>query len=109
MVKFTAAGPPKVVADTIEEFARGQGSLSAIVVPWESDSTTLRMAVTSVTADGWAIEHTNLGTIQLSGLGEDRTQVSFAAGDPDHPEKQKLAVLFDRFAHQLQTQFDAAS
>ena len=109
MIEFTAAGPPKVVARTIEEYVRGQGSLSAIVVPWESDSTTLRMAVTSVTADGWAIEHTNLGTIRLSDLGDDRTRVSFAAGEPDHPEKQKLAALFDRFAQQLQTQFEAAS
>ena len=109
MVEFTAAGPPKVVALTIEESARELGSLSAIVVPWESDSTTLSMAVTSVTADGWAIEHTNLGTIRLSGLGDDRTRVSFAAGDPDHPEKLKLAALFDRFAQQLQHRFEAAS
>lgn len=109
MVEFTAAGPPRVVARTIEEYARELGSLSAIVVPWESDSTRLSMAVTSVTADGWAIEHTNLGTILLSGLDDDRTRVSFEAGAPDHPEKQKLAALFDRFAQQLQTQIDAAS
>lgn len=109
MVEFTAAGPPKAVARTIEASAREHGSLSAIVVPWESDSTTLSMSVTSVTADGWAIEHTNLGTIRLSGLDDDRTRVSVAAGEPDHPEKQKLAALFDRFAQQLQTEFDAAS
>ena len=64
-ITFTAAGSPQVVSRAIEEYARGQGHVSAIVVPWESSGTTLSMAVTAVKSDGWAIEHTNLGTIRL--------------------------------------------
>jgi type II secretory pathway component GspD/PulD (secretin) len=62
-IEFVADGSPKVVSRAIEEFARAQGHVTAIVVPWESDATTLSMAVTAVKSDGWAIEHTNLGTI----------------------------------------------
>ena len=73
-IEFVANGSPKVVSRAIEEFARGQGHVTAIVVPWESDGTTLSMAVTAVKSDGWAIEHTNLGTIRLAdaGPGPDR-------------------------------------
>ena len=45
---FTATGSPQVVSRAIEEYARTQGHVTAIVVPWESDATTLRMAVTAV-------------------------------------------------------------
>ena len=69
---FTATGSPRVVSRVIEEYARGQGHVTAIVVPWESDQVTLSMAVTSVNGEGWAIEHTNLGTIRLTDLGNDR-------------------------------------
>jgi hypothetical protein len=104
-ITFTAAGSPQVVSRAIEEYARGQGLLNAIVVPWESDATTLRMAVTAVKSDGWAIEHTNLGTIQLTGAGPEQTAVAVAAEPPDHPDRQKLAALFERFARQVQTKF----
>jgi len=106
---FTVSGSPQVVSRAIEEYARSQGNVTAIVVPWESDDTTLSMAVTAVKSDGWAIEHTNLGTIQLTDLGGERTRVAIAGAHPDHPETQKLAVLFERFAQQVQKQFQSAT
>ena len=104
-VTFTATGSPQVVSRAIEEYARGQGHLTAIVVPWESGSATLSMAVTAVKSDGWAIEHTNLGTIRLIDAGRARTEVAITAEPPDHPEPQKLAAVFDRFVRQVQNQF----
>ena len=109
MLNFLAAGSPRVVSRAIEEFARGQGHLTAIVVPWESDDTMLSMAVTAVKSDGWAIEHTNLGTIRLTDAGAQRTEVAIAAQLPDHPEPQPLAAVFDRFARQIQTRFHVES
>ena len=108
-VTFTATGSPQVVSRAIEEYARAQGRVSAIVVPWESDTTTLRMAVTAVKSDGWAIEHTNLGTIRLIDAGREQTEVAIAAEPEEHPEQLKLAALFDQFVRQLQTRFHAAS
>jgi hypothetical protein len=106
--EFTAAGSPGVVSRAIEQYATGQGSLHAIVVPWESDKVTLSMAVTSARADGWAVEHTDLGTIRLTDLGNDLTRVAFAAREPDHADKKKLAALFDGFARQIQTRLQSA-
>ena len=108
-MKFIAAGSPRVVSRAIEEFARGQGHVTAIVVPWESEGTTLCMAVTAVKSDGWAIEHTNLGTIRLADAGQDRTDVAIAAELPDHPEPQMLAAVFDRFVRQIQSRFHVES
>ena len=108
-VTFTAAGSPQVVSRAIEEYARGQGLVSAIVVPWECDATTLSMAVTAVKADGWAIEHTNLGTIRLRDAGGEQTAVAIAADTPEHPDQQKLAALFDRFARQVESKFHVRS
>lgn len=107
-LEFVAAGSPPSVSRAIEEFAAAERSVNAIIVPWESDRVTLSMAVTSVKADGWAIEHTNLGTIRLTDLGNDRTQVAIAADEPNHPEKQKLASLFHHFAQQVQSRFQLA-
>jgi hypothetical protein len=104
-VTFTAPGSPEVVSRAIEECARGQGHVTALVVPWESDGKTLSMAVTAVKSDGWAIEHTNLGTIRLIDAGPERTEVAIEAEPPDHPEQQALAVVFDRFVRQVQSQF----
>jgi hypothetical protein len=101
--EFTAIGSPSVVSRAIEEYATGQGSLNAIVVPWESDGLTLSMAVTSAKGEGWAIEHTNLGTIRLTDLGNDMTRVAIAPNEPDHVEKQKMMALFDGFARQIQS------
>ena len=108
MMEFTATGSPRVVSSAIEQYATGQGSLNAIVVPWESDRVTLSMAVTAVKGEGWAIEHTNLGTIRLTDLGNDLTRVAIAAHDPNHVEKQKLAALFERFAQQIQSKLQVA-
>jgi len=108
-IEFVANGSPKVVSRAIEEFARGQGHVTALVVPWESDGTTLSMAVTAVKSDGWAIEHTNLGTIRLVDAGQDRTGVAIAAEPPNHPEPQQLAAVFDRFVRQIQSRLNTAS
>src|SRR5438552_12373539 len=108
IVTFTAAGSPQVVSRAIEEYARGEGHVTAIVVPWESDGTTLSMAVTAVKSDGWAIEHTNLGTIRLIDAGPERTEVAVAAELPDHPEQQKLADVFDRFIRQVRSRLQGA-
>jgi hypothetical protein len=108
VLDFTARGSPQAVSRAIEQYAAAQGSLNAIVVPWESDPITLSMAVTSASGNGWAIEHINLGTIKLSNLGNDLTRVVIAAHEPDHAEKQKMTALFDRFARQIQGKFQAA-
>ena len=107
IITFTATGSPQVVSRAIEEYARGEGHVTAIVVPWESDNTTLSMAVTAVKRDGWAIEHTNLGTIRLTDAGQERTAVAIAADPQDHPEPQPLAAVFDRFVQQIQRRFRA--
>jgi hypothetical protein len=93
------------VSHAIEEYARSQGHVTAIVVPWESDGTALNMAVTAVKRDGWAIEHTNLGTIRLLDAGQERTEVAIAAEPLDHPEWQQLAAVFDHFVRQVQSRF----
>jgi hypothetical protein len=104
-LKFITPGSPRVVSRAIEEYASGQG-VTAIVVPWESDETTLSMAVTAVRRDGWAIEHTNLGTIRLIDAGGERTEVVIEPGETlDHLEQPKLAAVFERFARQVQSRF----
>jgi hypothetical protein len=100
-MEFTAQGSPKTVAERIEQCAIAQGNVTALVVPWESDRGTLSMAVTAVKGDGWAIEHTNLGTIRLTAAGDETTTVTIAADEPNHPEKQKLAAVFERFAQEV--------
>ena len=108
IIEFTVTGSPRTVSRAIEQYATGNGSLHAIVVPWESDDVTLSMAVTSASAEGWAIEHTDLGTIRLTGLGNDMTRVTFAAREPNHAEKKKLAALFNGFARQIQSSMQTA-
>jgi hypothetical protein len=106
MIEFTASGPAIVISRAIEEYARAQGHVNALVVPWESDARRLRMAVTSVKSDGWAIEHLNLGTIVLTASGDETTRV--AVEPPASPQEPTLAAVFDRFARQLQTKFAVA-
>jgi hypothetical protein len=106
---FTATGSPRVVSRAIEECARAQGGVNALVVPWESDGKTLSMAVTAVKSDGWAIEHTNLGTIRLIDAGPELTEVAIVAEPPDHPEQQTLVDVFNRFVRQVQSRFQGAS
>jgi hypothetical protein len=109
IAEFTATGSPLDVSQAIEKYAKAQGSLNAIVVPWESDRVTLSMAVTSAKGHSWNLEHTNLGTIRLTDLGNSMTRVAISAHEPDHVEKQKLAALFDGFAKQIQNRFQVAS
>lgn len=107
ILTFTVGGSPQVVSRAIEEYARTQGSVSAIVVPWESDEVTLSMAVTAVKTDGWAIEHTNLGTIRLKAAGEEKTSVAIAFEPPDHPDQQTLTAVFERFVRQVEGRLQA--
>ncbi len=109
IIEFTVSGSPRAVSSAIEEYATGHGSLNAIVVPWESDRDTLSMAVTSAKGEGWAIEHTNLGTIRLTDLGNDMTRVAIAPHEPDHVEKQRMTALFDGFARQIQSRLQVTS
>jgi hypothetical protein len=102
ILEFMASGSPRNLSRAIEEIAISQGSLNAIVVPWESDQATLRMAVTCVRGEGWAIEHTNLGTIELTDLGNELTRVAVESHEPDHAEKKKMSALFDGFARNIQ-------
>src|SRR6266478_4167650 len=103
ILEFTATGAPRAVSQAIEQYATGQGSLNAIVVPWESNQVTLSMAVTSVKGEGWAIEHTNLGTIQLTDLGNENTRIVIALHELDHSEKKKMAALFEGFARNIKS------
>jgi len=107
-LEFSTAGSPRAVARAIEEFARAQAHVAAIVVPWESDATRLSMAVTSVKTDGWAIEHTTLGTITLSSVGDETTRVAIQGPEQTTHDEPKLAAVFDRFARQLQKQLATA-
>jgi hypothetical protein len=109
MIEFLASGSPGAVSRAIEECAAEQRTVNAIVVPWESDRTTVSMSVTAVTGDGWAIEHTNLGTIRLTDVGNDCTRVDAAADDRSDPEQHKRSALFERFAQQIQKKFQLAS
>ena len=109
ILEFTASGSPRVVSGAIEQYAKEQGSLNAIVVPWESDPVTLSMAVTSAKGHAWNLEHINLGTIRLTDLGNGLTRVAIMAHEPEHAEKQKLKALFDGFAHQIEGRFQVAS
>ncbi len=100
-VEFLAQDSPRAVADVIEQHARALANVTALVVPWESSATTLSMAVTAVKSDGWAIEHTNLGTITLT-ADEDATRVAIVGHDLDHENKVKLTALFEQFARDVQ-------
>jgi hypothetical protein len=108
LFEFTTPGSPRAVSGAIEQLAAGQGSLSAIVVPWESDRTTLSMAVASTQGEGHALEHTNLGTVRLTDMGNDTTRVEVLADFSGHAEQQKLARAFARFSSEIQSQLQAA-
>lgn len=103
LFEFMTSGSPRAVSGTIEQLAVGLGGLTAIVVPWESDPTTLCMAVASTHGEGWALEHTNLGTIRLTGVGNEMTRVEILADVQHHAEYQKLAKLFGRFSIEIQS------
>jgi hypothetical protein len=108
MIQFVASGSPRVVSRAIEEYAAGQRTVNAIVVPWESDRVTLTMSVTAVGGEGWAIEHTNLGTIRLTDLGNEHTEVTVSPDSPSQADGEKRATLFNRFAQAIHSRFTAA-
>jgi hypothetical protein len=108
LLNFTVPGTLRDVSRAIEEFAVGLGSLSAIVVPWEGDRMTVIMAVTSTQGEGRFLEHTDLGTVRLTDLGNDSTRVAIEPRLLDHAEKQKMAALFVRFTSQIQSRFQVA-
>lgn len=98
---FVVSGAPRQVADAIERRARAVGNVAALVVPWESTPSMLSMAVTAVKIDGWAIEHTNLGTITLTADGE-RTRIAILGHRIEDDSQAELAKAFDQFARDLQ-------
>ncbi len=108
LFEFVTAGSPRVVSGAIEQLAVGLGSLTGIVVPWESDRTTMCMAIASTQGEGWALEHTNLGTVRLTDLGNETTRVEILADLQNHPENQRLAKLFARFSSEVQSRLQVA-
>ena len=108
LFEFVTAGSPRVVSGAIEQLAVGLGSLTAIVVPWESDRTTLCMAIASTQGEGWALEHTNLGTVRMTDLGNETTRVEILADLQHRPENQRLAKLFARFSSGIQSRLQVA-
>lgn len=103
LFEFLTSGSPRALSGTIEQVALGVGSLSAIVVPWESDRTTLSLAITSTQGEGHALVHTNLGTVRLVDAGNETTRVEVLADYLQHPEHQRLAKLFARFSSEIQS------
>jgi hypothetical protein len=108
LFEFLTAGSPRAVSGAVEQLAIGQGSLTAIVVPWESDRTTLCMAVASTQGEGWALEHTNLGTVRLTDMGNETTRVEILIDLQPHAEQQKLAKFFARFSSEIQSRLPVA-
>ena len=98
---FTVAGLARDGARAIEDYARATGRVGALVVPWESDAATLNIAVTSVKADGWAIEHTDLGTIRVTDSGAHSVSVAIVARESTAASQPALKAVFDRFAADL--------
>lgn len=108
-MEFVASGSPRVVSRAIEDCTDAQRAVRALVVPWESDRTTVSMSVTAATGEGWAIEHANLGTITLTDHGDNRTRVTIVAearGDADQPTR---AALLDRFADDIRSRLQVTS
>jgi hypothetical protein len=114
IVEFRAPGTARAIAAAIEAFARERRVVGALVVPWESDAVTLRMAVTSTSGDGWAIEHTNLGTISLVDLDGESSRVVVmaseltASADPDTGGRARELAALTAFARQIERKFAAA-
>jgi hypothetical protein len=66
------------------------------------------MAVASTQGEGFALEHTNLGTVRLTDLGNETTRVEVLADLQHHPESQKLGKLLARFSSELQSKLPVA-
>jgi hypothetical protein len=108
LFEFMTAGSPRAVSGAVEQCALGQGGLTAVIVPWESDRTSLCMAIAFTQGEGWAIEHTNIGTVRLTDVGNEMTRVEVVSDLQDHPDQQKLARHFARFSSQIQSQLQVA-
>jgi hypothetical protein len=109
-LEFVVGGSPRHVARTIESHVDQHRAVSALIVPWESDEASVSMAVTLARGDGWAIEHTNLGTLRLTDLGNDHTRVTAVTiAESGDPERQKLAGVFSDFALQIKSRFQGTS
>ena len=106
IVEFIATGTPRSLSQAIEQHAARLGSVLVLLVPWESDDVTLSMAITLVNSDGWAIEHTNLGTVKLTDLGHDHTQIALVTDIIEHPEQARLTPLLNAFGRQIQERFE---
>lgn len=104
IVDFTAAGTTRELASAIEQLALERRAVSALVVPWQSDAATVRMAVTAAKGEGWAIEHTNLGTVSLADAGSARTRV-VVTGASD----QAASPILISFARQIERALGQAS
>lgn len=104
IVDFTAQGTTRELASAIEQLALERRAVTALVVPWESDAATTRMAVTAAKGEGWAIEHTNLGTVSLADLGSQRTRV-VVTGEPG----QDASPVLISFARQIERRFNQPS
>lgn len=103
IVEFTANGSTRELASAIEQLALERRAVTALVVPWESDAATTRMAITVAKGDGWAIEHINLGTVSLTDLGSQRTQVIVTASG------HETSPVLISFARQIERRFGQAS
>ncbi|MGQ0735378.1 MAG: hypothetical protein ACT4QD_17215 [Acidobacteriota bacterium] len=105
IIQFVARGTPGALAKAMEADATGRGSVSMLVVPWESTDQVIAMAITLVKPDGWAIEHTNLGTATLTGLGHEQTEVTVVGHDTEHPERERLRQQLEMLGQHLRTRF----
>ena len=106
--EFVTRGSIRDVSRRIETHAAQAQVVSALVVPWESDTHTVRLAVTSVKADGWAIDHINLGTIEVTALPDDRSRIVVIAGEPASDDVPEPAAVLGRFATELERLLDEA-
>ena len=104
IVDFTVPGTTRELASAIEQLALERRAVTALVVPWESDAATVRMAITASKGEGWAIEHTNLGTVSLADAGSARTRV-VVTGAPD----QTAPPVLISFARQIERALGRAS
>ena len=109
LFEFITPGSLRAVSGAIEQVATGVGSLSAIVVPWESNPKTLSMAVASTQGEGHALIHANLGTVRLTDIGNERTRVEILSESFSDAEQQRLGKLFARFSSQVQSQLQAVT
>jgi hypothetical protein len=105
ILEFAAPGSPREVSSAIEACAAERRMVNALVVPWESTADVLTMAVTSSTVDGWAIQHTNLGSIVLARLDDRQTRVSVVASESlsaAADKRDELTALLAAFARQIE-------